>query len=228
MRCSKTVPRLGPTVSVNAGRWNHIHAGAVVYATKRNDPGERFGYTRSPRVHVGGAVPSEASDSQSSRACRMTNRAPARQGSREASARGWSARNCDITRPEHDHPSAGVRDAAPSLSLHAPCSRWTAALCFIAHPWPWPASRAQRYGTILGRLQAPQSSRVPTSSGTGGPERSTGYGRCNGTCRGAPTVGVSGNDPHLLRWVHICEGDSFLVAYRVRAAELTPHAAEST
>ena len=37
----------------------------------------------------------------------------------------------------------------------------------------------------------------------------------------------SANDPHLLRWVHICEVDSFLVAYRrYGSAELTPQAAD--
>ena len=71
---------------------------------------------------------------------------------------------------------------------------------------PW--GRLQRTGSSSRR---PRSAPRPTPSG-----RSPGCAACTGGCVGTARDGTpyAASDPHLLRWVHVAEADSFLRAHQ--------------
>ena len=85
--------------------------------------------------------------------------------------------------------------------------------------WRWPGvAQHSDYRTIRGAgCSAPPTSSPPRRSGR--PARRNGRSRSSAGCT-RHVVGVaddgrpySANDPHLLRWVHLAELDSFLVAH---------------
>ena len=152
---------------------------------------------------------------------------PADSGWPTRSARAWSGRR--TPRNARRSSTRRGRDGSPDdsvIRLRAqPMRRCSSAVCGPCccnrcTRWRWPASRSTATtGTTRGDgCSAPPSSWPTTTYGpAAAAERAVArvravHDRVTGVAPdGRP---YSANDPHLLRWVHVCEVDSFLVAYR--------------